>query len=341
MAIDSNAYSLADYALNSNSPMVRAITYSLIESGNVLQDMPILTQATMIANGVRFEGNLPSVNWSALNSEGVTTRGTPTPYAEQVYVIRNYIDVDKLYVEDVNSIQDPRATQTEAYMKAYTYDMNDKFFNNDHIAGNANAPVGIKFRINNGGIFGVRPENSIKAGTSGLDISQAALTTAATISNGNILIEFLDQLLWSVDSPTGTGVVLYMNEVARRRVNFAIRALGTSGGFDVSKDMFDRSIEMYKNATIRDPGYKADQVTRIIPKNEDVNGNTGGTTYTSIYAVNTSADHMHAWQFSEINARDLGLLNNDVIYRTSISWAVGMMNNSTRSLARLYGLNLG
>jgi|SRR5579872_1902829 len=341
MAIDSNAYSLADYALNSNNPMVKAITYSLIMSDNILQDCPILNQKTLIANGVRFEGNLPTVNWAPVNSEGVTTKGTPTPYAEQLYLIRNYIDVDQVYVEDVNSIVDPRASQTEAFMKALTYDMNDKFFNNDHIVGNANAPVGIKFRINNGGTFGVRPENSIQAGSSGLDISQAALTNSATISNGNILIEFLDQLLWSVDSPTGVGVTLYMNEVMRRRVNFAIRALGTGGGFDVSKDMFDRNIEMYKGAVIRDPGYKADQTTRIIPKTEDVNGNTGGTTYSSIYAVNYGEDHFHGWQFDEPQAKDLGLLNNGVIYRTFISWAVGLMNSSTRSLGRLYGLKLG
>jgi|SRR5712672_389140 len=336
MAIDSNAYSLADYALNSNSPMVRAIGYSLIESDNVLQDMPILTQATMIANGVRFEGNLPSVNWAPLNSEGVVTKGTPTPYAEQVFVIRNYIDVDKLYVEDVNSIVDPRASQTEAYMKAYTYEMNDKFFNNDHIVGNVHAPVGIRFRITNGGVFGVRPENLINS--SSLDLTQATLLT--TPGNGNKLLEFLDQLLWSVDSPTGAGVILYMNEVARRRFAFAIRQLGATGGFDTTRDQFDRVVDMYKAAVIRDPGYKADQLTRIIPNTENSDGTSGSSTYTSVYAVNYSADHMHAWQFSEISARNLGLLNNDVIYRTSISWAVGFMNNSTRSIGRLYGLKM-
>jgi len=337
MAIDVNAYSLADYALNSNNPMVRAISYSLIEADSVLQDMPILTQQTMIANGVRFEGNLPTVNWAALNSEGVTTRGTPTAYAEQVYVIRNYIDIDQLFVEDVNAITDPRAAQTDAYMKAYAYDFNDKFFNNDHVVGNADAPVGIKYRINNGGTFGVRPENIINS--SGLDLTQTTLLT--TPGNANRLLELLDQLLWSVDSPTGANVVLYMNEYMRRRVPFAIRQLGATGGFDQTRDQFDRVVDMYKGAVIRDPGYKADQVTRILPITENSDGTSGSSAYTSIYAVNYSADHLHAWQFREIQAKDLGLLNNDVIYRTSINWAVGLMNNSTRSIGRLYGLKTG
>ena len=336
MAIDSNAYSLADYALNSNSPMVKAITYSMIEAGNVLQDCPILNQKTMVANGVRFEGNLPTVNWSQINAEGVTTRGTPTPYAEQLFLIRNYIDVDKVFVEDVNSITDPRASQVGAYMKAVTYDMNDKFFNNDHVTGNANAPVGLRYRINNGGMFGVRPENIISS--SSLDLTQATLLT--TPGNGNKLLEFLDQLLWAVDSPTGTGVTLFMNELLQRRVAFAIRQLGVQGGWSQDRDQFDRTIDMYKGAVIRDPGYKADQVTRIVPNTENSDGTAGSSTYTSIYAVNFGTDHFYGWQFEDIQARDLGLLNNDVIYRTSLSWAVGVMNASTRSIGRLYGLKM-
>lgn len=336
MTIDSNAYSLADYALNSNSPMVRAITYSLIDNGNVLQDCPLQTQKTLIANGVRFEGNLPSVNWAPINSEGVTTKGTPTAYSEQVFLVRNYIDVDEVYVEDVNTINDPRSAQTEAFMKALTYDMNDKFFNNDHVSGNSNAPVGLKFRINNGSTFGVRPENLINS--SALDISQATLITTPT--NGNKLIEYLDQLLWSVDSPTGQGVVLYMNEVLQRRVAFAIRQLGAQGGFDQTRDQFDRIVDRYKGAIIRDPGYKADQSTRIVPNTENSDGTAGSSTYTSIYAVNYGYDHFYGWEFKPIDAKDLGLLNNGVIYRTFISWAVGFMNASTRSIGRLYGLKM-
>jgi hypothetical protein len=338
MTIDSNAYSLADYALNSNSPIVRAISYSLIQNDFVVQDIPILTKKTLVANGVRFEGNLPSVNWAAVNSEGVTTKGTPTPYAEQLYLVRNYIDVDELYVEEENSIVDPRAAQVEAWLKALAYDFNDKFFNNDHITGASNAPVGLKYRINNGSTFGVRPENLINA--NGLDISQATL--GSTPVNGNKLLEYLDQLLWSVDSPTGAGVTIYANEVWRRRFAFAVRGLGTSGGFATTQDQFGRTIDMYKGAVIRDPGYKADQTTRVIPNTEASDGTAGPSTYTSIYAVNYSTDHFYGWQFKDLNAavEDLGKINNGVIYRTYISWAIGLMNASTRSIGRLYGLKI-
>lgn len=336
MAIATGSLTLADYALMSNDPMVQAVLYSLILYSNVMQDVPITDKKSLIVNGSRFEGNLPTVNWSQLNAEGVTTKGTPTPFQEQAFIIRNYIDVDKILVEDENRISDPRATQTGAYLKALTYEMNDKFFNNDHVAGDANAPVGIKYRINNGGTYGVRPENIINS--SGLDVTQA--TIISTPGNGNKLIEFLDQLLWSVDSPDGEGVVLYMNEVMKRRFHFALRQMGTSGGLDISKDQFDRVIERYKGAVIRDPGYKADQATRVITSTETSAGVAGSSNYTSIYAVNYDTNHFHGWQFEHVNVQDLGLIYNGVIYRTLIDWVVGLVNDSTRSLGRIYGLKI-
>jgi hypothetical protein len=337
MAIGAGTYTLADYALNSNQPLIRAITFSLLQYGNIMEDCPLVDNQSLIANGVRFEGNLPSVNWSQLNAEGVTTRGQPTNYQEQAYIIRNYIDVDKFLVLDKNQIQEPRAIQAQAYLRALTYDFNFKFIKNDHVTGDANAPVGLRYRIDNGSVFGVRPENKIDA--SALDMKSTTLTTAATIYNGNKFLELVDQLLWSVDAPDGQGVTLYMNEVMKRRFNVAMRALGTSGGMDVTQDQFQRTITKYKNATIRDPGYKADQATRIITTTELNTGaaDTGGNS-TSIYAVNYGMDHFFGWQFGPPNVQDMGLIYNGTIYRTLLDWAVGLINTSTRSIGRLYDI---
>lgn len=335
MAIGTGTVTLADYAQMSNSPMVQAVSFSLIENGSVLQDIPFITKKSLTVNGSRFEGNLPSVNWSQINAEGVTTKGTPTPWQEQAYIIRNYIDVDQVLVEEENQITDPRAIQLAAYLKAVTFDFNYKFLKNDHITGDANAPVGLRYRIDNGSTFGVRPENKINAG--GLDITQANATQATA----NKLLEFFDQLLWSVDSPEGTGVTIYMNEVFKRRFPFLVRLMGTSGGFSITQDQFGRTIEMYKGAVLRDVGYKADQATRIITNTElsDGSADTGGT-YTSVYAVNYGTAHFGGWQFAPLQAQDLGLIYNGVIYRTNINWVVGLANSSNRSLARLYGLKM-
>lgn len=351
MAIAAGTVTLADYALYSNNPLVQSVTYSLIDNGSVLQDIPLVSKKSFVLNGARFEGNLPGVNWRPLNSEGVSVKGTPTPYQEQVYALTNYIDVDKLIVEEENQIVDPRAVQTEAYLKALAYDVNFKFINNDHIAGDINAPIGLKYRINNGGTYGVRPENIINGGA--VDVRVSNVTQASA----NQFLVYLDQLLWSVDSPEGTGVTLYMNEVMQRLFASTIRTMGTSGGFSVMQDQFGRTIQMYKGAKIRDIGYKVDQATRIIPGGpvptsiqssgllgEDSTGATtstsSGSIYTSIYAVNYDMNHFFGWQFEPPNVMDLGLINNGVIYRTVIDYAVGLINQSTRSIGRLYGIKI-
>jgi hypothetical protein len=131
-----------------------------------------------------------------------------------------------------------------------------------------------------------------------------------------------------------------MNEVMKRRFNTLLRALGTDGGFAITKDQFDRVQATYKGAVIKDIGYKADQTTRIITNTEDTTGVGTSSTYTSIYAVNYGTDHFFGWQFDALAAHDLGLLNDGVLYRTVIDWAGGLMNASDRSIARIYDIKM-
>ncbi|HEV2237403.1 MAG TPA: hypothetical protein VGR57_12145, partial [Ktedonobacterales bacterium] len=179
MAILTGTLNMAQWALLSNEPLVEAVTYSLINNGSVMaRDIPWTNKQTLVANGVRFEGNLPSINWSPLNAEGVVSLGTPNPYQEVAYVVRNYVDVDKQYVLDQNQIAEPRAIQAQAVLMGLAYDFNDKFINNDHVVGNQNAPVGIRYRISNGTTYGVRSGNLIDAGGATNDMSAAGMTAA-------------------------------------------------------------------------------------------------------------------------------------------------------------------
>ena len=335
--ISSSALNMAQYAVMSNNPLVQSVVFSLLDMGSAMTDIPFLEKKSLIANGVRWQGNLPTVNWGAINSDPVTTAGTPTPYQEQAYVLRNAIDVDKYLVEDENAIGDPRGTQLAAYLKSATYDFNYKFIWNDHVTGDQNSFVGLAARLNNTAQYGTWSSAKIDAG--GLSLA-ASGTAAISATAANFFIELVDQLLWSVDSPNGDGVVLYMNEVLKRRFNTALRALGTNGGFNIVTDQFDRTIEKYRGAVIKDIGYKADQATRIIPNTESATGAATGGTFTSMYAVNYSPDHFFGWQYEPIQAHDLGLLNNGVIYRTVIDWAGGLMNHNIRSIGRLYDIKM-
>lgn len=336
MPVSASAVTLAEYAIMSNDPLVQAVTFSLIDAGSAMRDVPFVNKASLIANGVRWEGNLPSVSWKNINEEGDTTKGSPSPYQEQMYVVRNNIDVDHLLVQDTNQIVDPRAAQVEAYLQSVAYDFNDKFINNDHVAGEAKAPVGLRARIDDAAgenRYGVRPENRVAGG--GVDLTQAT-ATAATFAT---FTEFMDQLLWTVGSPEGDGVVLYMNDTLYRRISRFARQFSGAGGFSQGQDQLGRSVTMYKQAVIRDIGRRADQSTLIIG-NAEAAGGGAGTNHTSVYAVHYGTSYFFGWQFAPLRAQNLGLMENGVIYRTFIEWTCGLMNASTRSIGRLHGIKV-
>lgn len=335
MAISANALSLVQYAIMSNNPIASAITFSLIDNGCVCQDIPYITKKQLIANGVRWVGSLPTVNWRTINGGTTVTTGTPSPYQEQAFILSNAIDTDKVLVQDEGQITDPRKAMFAAYLKSMSYDFNNKFINNDPVTGDPNAIVGLKYRITNGATYGVRPENLINAG--GLDISHAGATTAT----GNTLFEYLDQLLWSVGSQDGVGVVIYVNNVLYWRLGWLARLMGPNGGFATTKDQIGRDVVTFRNAVIRDIGYLSDQATRIITTTETSAGAPGSSTYTSMYAVRFAEDALIGWQFEAINGMDLGLLGNDgTVYRTLIDWVSGILPTSNRCMARIYGLKL-
>src|SRR5258708_7824655 len=108
IAPDSNSISLSEYAVQSNDPLVMKITKSLLINGIVLGDIPLINKKTMKAMGVMWRDNLPTVNWAKLNAGTTVTKGKPTPYEEQVFLLRNAIDTDIKILADENAIVDPR-----------------------------------------------------------------------------------------------------------------------------------------------------------------------------------------------------------------------------------------
>lgn len=335
MAVSANALTLGQYAIMSNDPLVQRITYSLLQNAVVLNDIPLVTRKTIVVNGVRWEGNLPSVNWSKLNVDPEVTSGTPTPYQEQAYILRNAIDVDKFLVEDQNQIVDPRGAQIEAYLRGAAYDINDKFINNDHISGDEDAFVGLRARLDNPTTYGVTSEMKINA--SALDMTQAGMT-AATANN---FLEFVQQVLDYMGSPDGTGVTLYMNDILKRRFARAIRLLGAGAGFNMVTDAFGRQVTMFQGAAVVDIGRKANQTTRIITDTETSAGAEGASDYTSFYAVRYGESGVYGWQFDALKAEDIGLIGNGgSTYRTKIDWAFGLITAHTRSIARVYGIKV-
>ncbi len=335
---DPNAMTLSEYAVVSNDPLVKKITFSLHKTMNAVQDIPLLDRKTFIQNGTRFIDNLPGVNWGQLNAPPTITRGKPTPFQEQLYLVRNQFQVDAKFIDEQNAITNPLDLQIEAWMESFAYDFNTKFINNAHdgAAGHDNnAILGLRARLDNPAQYGINPEMKISAG--GIDLSQSGLTQ----STANTFLTLVQQVLDYMNAPEGEGVVFYVNDFLKRRFEAAIRILGAGGGFSMDKDAFDRGIIKYKSATIRDVGRRVDQVTRVILPTEDVNGNDAVSNYTSLYAVKYGTDSFAGWQWEPLKPKPLGLdPTNGVAYNTVIDWGIGLFQVHNRAVGRLYGVKI-
>lgn len=337
MALDSNALTIGDYAVMSNDPLVQKITISLIVNGVVFADIPFLNKKTLVANGVRWQDNLPTVTWSKLNAGLTVTRGKPTAYQEQAYLMRNAIDVDIKLLEDENRIVDPRVTMLQAYIMAVVYDYNDKFINNDHLTGEDDSIVGLRYRLDNPSTYGLVSEMKIDFG--GVDMTQGAMSS----TTANNFIESVQTMLSYMGAEDGTGVVFYVNDLLIRRWERAIRLLGAGAGWSMITDAFGRSINQYRNAKIINVGRKSDQSTRIITNTETNTGLPGASTYTSIYAVRYGEDAMVGWQFDPLSEsiEDIGMIGNDGTgYRIKIDWANGILPQHTRCISRGFGIKV-
>lgn len=334
---DTNALSLSEYAVQSNDPLVMKITKSLLVNGIVLGDIPLLDKKSLKVNGVMWRDNLPTPTWAKLNGGTTVTKGKPTAYQEQIYLLRTAIDIDIKLLGEENAITDPRATQLDALLSGIAYDFNDKWINNDPITGDSNAPVGLRYRLDNYDTYNLLSEMKISAGA--LDLSQAGVT--ATIANK--FLEFLQQMFTYMGRDDGTGVVLYMNDTMMRRIAFLVRELGAGAGFEMTRDAFDRRIMSYMNARIVNVGRKADQTTQIILNTENTDGTAGSSDQTSIYACCYGEERLMGWQYESLgdSIKDIGPIGNDGTQsRILVDWGVGVLPQHTRCMARLYDIKI-
>lgn len=338
---------LHDWAVNSNDPMVNAITQALYFTGTAMTDIPWQSDKSFLTNIVRYI-TVPTPNWVPVNSPAVSINSQPMRDQEQAYIMRNNIDIDRVMNEDKNVIGGPGqllAGKVENAIKGIAYDFDTKFINNAHVAAyssftpDPNAFVGLRYRLDNPATSKVVAENKINSG--GVDLSKAGITS----STANAFIEYLDQACAYTGADEGQGCTIYMNEDLIRRFDYALRLLGVSG-FGFQKDVYGLSARTYKNAVIKSigriaPAIDGTQTVRVITSTEDVNGNDGGTQYTSLYVVRYSKDQFYGKQFEPLTSKNLGLMPDGSTMRWFFEWVVALIMQSPRSFSRVYGIKIG
>ena len=336
MAIDFNgALTLADHASLSNDPLVKEITKSLHQTWNALKDVPLYTSPSLKQVGMRYlNQNIPLPNWTGVNSEPVAVRGKPKSYEESMYLIRNKILVDHVLLDQPNNIIDPIEAQVNIFLEGFAYDFNDKFINNDpsNVAtGNsADCFPGLAYRMNNFADYDIPAEMDLACTGGSADLYT---NTSAVANNFIFQMQFL---LDNMNSPDGDGVVFYMNEATKRRIELNIRVMGIGAGFDITQDSYQRPVEKYKNATIRTVGRKADGTTHVIPDNlsNGISADNGKCSH--IYAVRYGTGYVQGWQSGPFKPTYLGLSKeNGIMHNVVFDWGVGLWVPHVRAIGRL------
>lgn len=336
---DTNALTLVDYAQMRNDPLVTKIVMSLFDVGNLVDDIPLVTSQTLMQNGVRFVDNLPVPSWRQLNQLPTITKGSPTPWQEQLYIVSSQFQMEKRFLREKNAIQDPMEIQFNAWMEAWAYTWNNIFFNNAHDGtGDNNAPVGLKTRLANGTQYGTASDMVVN----GVNGSTIDLSGTVSANNANDMIDGVNQMLINMNASDGTGVVLYMNEKMNIKFLRAIRSLGAGGGFNTQKDAFGREIEYYRNAKIRRAGRKVDQTTQVLgDEASDGTSYVSGARYASIFGVRYGKDTFAGWQDCELKPQNLGVdPSNGIMVNALIDWGVGLWQTHTRAIGRLKNIEI-
>jgi hypothetical protein len=332
MAIDFNgALTLADQAVLSNDPVVKEITMSLHQTWNAIKDIPFYTSPSLRQIGVRYTneaGTIPTPTWSAINGEPNAVKGKPKSYEEQMYLIRNKITVDSRLLDQPNNIIDPVEAQVKIFMEGFAYDFNDKYINNDPTSATAgNSPdcfPGLKYRLEHRADYDI-PSDCLVAPAS----TSASLDTTSSYNalEANGCMSAIQELFDNLNSPDGSGIVLYMNEDTKRRFEFVIRALGAGTGFNTDVDAFDRSVETYKGAKIRTVGRKLDGTTAVI---------AAPSNFADIYAVRYGTGYVQGWQSGPFRPEYLGKSKeNGIMHNVLFDWGMGLWMPNTRSIGRL------
>jgi len=350
MAIDFNgALTLADYASISNDPLVKEITKSLHKTWNALKDIPLSTNPSLRQTGMRYlNANIPTPNWTGLNSEPQTFKSKPKSYEEQLYILRNKLTVDRRILDQPNAIVDPVESQIQMFLEGFAYDFNDKFINNDPtsaVAGNSqDCFPGLNYRLKNNADYDIPGEMII---SSSADLSTNTTSGLLVAANGsgsaNRFMAELQNLFDNMNAPDGDGIVLYMSELAKRQIEMAIRVMGIGAGFDITQDSYDRPVEKYKNATIRTVGRKADGTTPVISNTQTQSitqalllGVNPAARQTSIYAVRYGTGYVTGWQSEPFKPKYLGLSNeNGIMHNVLFDWGVGLWIPHNRAIGRL------
>lgn len=333
---NSGALTLADYAKRSDNLIEQKLIDNIYRTSNILKDLRMKDTGVQLRTVVERLTNsgLGSVSWASLGEKGDVYSADTELHGEAAFLIRNRIEVDKLLLNaKPKPINDPVDIRMKAWVESLAFELNDTFFNNTPSA-NSKAWIGLNHRVKNYAQYNVHSSCNIDAG--GVDLTRSA----ASASTALLFFEWVDEALAKLGNPDGKNCVLYMDGTPLRTLRRVVRS--GSNLLRMTTDNFDTSIEMYKNMKLVDTGFKQDRTTRVLPITDTSAGVAGSSTYTSAFIVDYSDGKFGSWKFGGFAPVASGIdPSNDVLWRASFEFGVGLAPATDNCFARIYDIKAG
>lgn len=337
-------FSFAQYYQFTNEPLVKSIYDSYIACADPFTHLTVTVYPSQKRPGKRII-SLPTAQAVAVGTEPTGSVITDAAdFEEGCFLYRDNLVIDEILLKDPMYVAgDPLPEQIKSYIQARTFDKTNCLFNNDHVTGDPNKMVGLKYRLTNPTQFGTNVACQIQATA---DLSDAGISAAGA----GKLQRDLQMLMDHMGSPTGANIVFFLSPQAMRQLDLLFKNGSPGLGFKIVTDSFDRSVTQFKDAKLVSCGYQAPtvagvQTAPIIPSNQDVNGwysgdplyNPASAAYTSIFAVRTGKNQFEPWQMAAPSLRKERVTGTRQWY-VMFDETIGLFQPNTRAIGRIYGV---
>jgi hypothetical protein len=314
------AVTLAQAAVLSDDDLQRGVLETFVQESSVLDRIPLL-EIEGNAYAYNKEATLPGVAFRSVNEAYTESTGTFVQDFESLVILGGDADVDTFIVRTRGNLNDQRALQTRAKVKAASYKYQDALINGD-VTVDPKGFDGLKKRL-----VGTQV---LDAGANGIPI----------VGNGgsdtHAFLDQLDALLAQVPGITAANGVIYANASVVARLRSAGRH---AGGVDVvTNDMTQKREITWQGIPFVDLGLRPDG-TPILAQNES-QGTAANAS--SIYAVKFGQDETEGGVTGLTNGgvsvRDLGEVQDKPVFRTRLEFFCGLATFGGQAAARLRGV---
>ena len=326
---------LSDIQQQTDDLLKQGIIQCFRKDSIFLNNVTIQTTGTMHVKNMRA-GTMSQIgNRKIGESRPIVMHQKPDVVEDAMYIYSNKIQIPTQNVDfkDKGTLYDPVAWNIEATTKSMARQITSDIINNTPTA-NPDAPVGLKWRIDNAS--NVSEIKIPASGTNGtaLDLDPTGQNYAQNIRAFKRLMDMAKSV---VDETPD--FVLCNNTF----INMQSSIWADSNYLKTTEDSLHRVFEDWDGVKYINMGYEYDDTTKVIKDYETaygVDGTEGTDHCTSIYLVKMGPEFWQMVQAESMNVSELYKDADRINYCVDFDWELGHIITHPRSVVRVYGLKM-